>query len=518
LTIPNMLLLSSRTNICSATTVPNAMRVAFTFVFLSLAAAGLARGAPPPAASTSGPITVPLRALSTNPHYFTDGSGKAVYLTGSQTWNTFQDWGTHGSVQPIDFTAFVNMLLAHNHNFTLLWAAELPTCHGFPSTASSPPDITVSPQPWQRTGPGTASDGKLRFDLTKFNQGYFDRLRDRVRQLGAAGIYAGCYFFTGERLNIYRSPGDGYPLSGANNVNGVDDGGGTGAVTMTAPNAVTAIQDAYVRKVIDTLNDLPNVLWIVSEEAPANSTWWNSHLIAVARSYEAGKPLQHPIGYATTMSFNDADLLNSDADWIAPSARISPTTSCGTGHPVCKVNINDSDHSYWEMWNDPPQTNRNYFWINFTNGNQTLFMDPYVVYYPRQNRNLSPSPTNGISPGPDARWNNVRDTMGFIRGYAVRMNLAAMTPRGDLASTGHALANTNPSNAEILAYAPSGGALDVNLSGINAPFAVEWMNPETGVKTPGKPVRGGGTVTLIPPFPFGKDAVLYLRQEGGPPP
>ena len=119
-----------------------------------------------------------------------------------------------------------------------------------------------------------------------------------------------------------------------------------------------------------------------------------------------------------TDSADDATILNSDADWIAPAARISPTTSCGSGHPSCKVNINDSDHSYFGMWNDSPQVNRNYFWINFTNGNQTLFMDPYVVYYPREKRNLCPSPVNGIGSGPDPRWENVRDTMGYIRGYA----------------------------------------------------------------------------------------------------
>jgi hypothetical protein len=485
---------------------------------LGLAAATPARGELPSDASVTGPITVPLTALAANPRYFTSGDGKAVYLTGSQTWNTFQDWGTHGSVQPVDFAAFVAMLRAHNHNLTFLWATELPTFHGLPTTATSPEDFTVSPLPWQRTGPGIATDGKLKFDVTKFNQLYFDRLRDRVQQLGAAGIYAGCYFFTGEWLNIFRFPGDGYPLSGANNVNGIDDGGGIGAVTMTSPNAVTGIQDAYVRKVIDTLNDLPNVLWIVSEEAPAKSLWWNRHLIEVARSYEARKPLQHPVGYATTMGFNDADLLDSDADWIAPIARISPPTARGAGRPAIKVSINDSDHSYWEMWNDPPQTNRNYFWINFTNGSQTVFMDPYVVYYPRQNRNLSPPPTNGISPAPDGRWDGVRDTMGFIRGYAARMNLAAMTPRGDLASTGHALANLKAGNAEVLVYAPSGGALDVDLSAINAPFTVEWMNPETGSKTPGHEVRGGRVVSLVPPYPFGKDAVLYLKETAGPRP
>jgi hypothetical protein len=175
------------------------------------------------------------------------------------------------------------------------------------------------------------------------------------------------------------------------------------------------------------------------------------------------------------------------------------------------VNINDSDHSYFGIWNDSPRAGRNYFWINFTNGSQTLFMDPYVVYYPREGRNLSPSPNNGISPLPDARWDNVRDTMGFIRGYADRMNLAAMTPQGDLASTGHALANTSMNGAEILAYAPSGGAIDVNLSSMDAQFAVEWMNPETGVRTSGADVRGGDMRTIVPPF--GGDAVLYLKSR-----
>lgn len=459
----------------------------------------------------SGPITAPLRALSTNPHYFTDGSGKAIYLTGSHTWNNLQDWGTNGSIQPLDFSAYVKMLVAHHHNFTLLWATELPTFRGLPTTASAPPDFSVTPQPWQRTGPGNASDGKPKFDLTQFNQAYSDRLRDRVRQLNAAGVYAGIYLFTGEWLLRFRFAGDGYPFTGANNVNGLDDGGGLGSVTMTAPNAITTLQDAYVKKVIDTLNDLPNVLWIVSEEAPKDSIWWNSHLIALIRSYEVGKPLQHPIGYGVLEDNKDATILDSDADWIAPAAKISPTTSRGSGHPPDKVNINDSDHSYFGIWNDSPQVNRNYFWINFTNGNQTLFMDPYVVYYPRENRNLCPAPVNGISSQPDRRWENVRATMGAIRSYADRMNLAAMTPQGKLSSTGHALVSVNAAHPEYLIYAPAGGRFTVDMSGSKGKFAVEWLHPATGVKIAGTEVSGGTTRAFTPPFRG--DAVLYLRAK-----
>ena len=229
-------------------------------------------------------ISVPLRALASTPNYFTDDTGKAVYLTGSHTWNNLQDWGNEGSIQPLDFTAYVNMLVTHGHNFTLLWRTELPRFCGMPTTENSPPDLTVSPHPWQRTGPGIASDGGKRFDLTKFDQSFFDRLRSRVQQLNASGIYVGVYLFTGEWLNAFRCSSDGYPFTGSNNVNGIDDGGGIGSITMTAPNAITARQDAYVDKTIDTLNDLPNVLWIVSEKSPPSSVWWNSHLIAHVRS------------------------------------------------------------------------------------------------------------------------------------------------------------------------------------------------------------------------------------------
>ena len=178
------------------------------------------------------------------------------------------------------------------------------------------------------------------------------------------------------------------------------------------------------------------------------------------------------------------------------------------------MNINDSDHSYFGIWNDSPQAGRNYFWINFTNGNQTLFMDPYVVYYPRENRNLCPSPVNGIGSGPDSRWDHVRDTMGYIRGYAERMNLAATTPQGKLSSTGHVLANTSATNPEYLVYAPAGGKFTVNLSANNGRFAVEWMNPATGAQTAGEDVSGGATRTFSPPF--NGDAVLYLTFDKEP--
>jgi len=472
------------------------------------------------AGEPAAPITGPL-VVSANPNYFKDASGTVLILNGSQTWNTLQDWGSNGSLQTLDFKAFVSFLTAHGHNFTLLWTTEMPKFCNLPTTESSPPDLVASPLPWVRTGPGNATDGGLKFDLTKYNQSFFDRLRTRVQALRSSGIYVGVYLFTGEWLNIFRCRSDGYPYTKANNVNGIDDGytggkKGIGSITMTAPNAITKFQDAYVEKVIDTLNDLPNVLWIVSEEAPANSTWWNNHQIAHVRAYESTKPHRHPIGYAALIGGQDTTLYNSDADWVAPNVKISPAKSCGSGKPRCKLNVNDSDHTYWEIWKDTPQVNRNYAWENFMNGNQVLFMDPYLVYYPRQNRNLCVSETNAICRAPDARWDNVRDNLGYILKYSRKLNLTGVTPHGSLSSTGYCLAQTPSAGAEYLVYAPSGGAFTVNLSAMpgSRTLSVEWFNPSAGTAIAGNSVSAGSASQSFTP-PFSGDAVLYLVDKAG---
>jgi glucose/arabinose dehydrogenase/PKD repeat protein len=462
------------------------------------------------------PVAGPLTA-SANPNYFQNANGPLV-LNGSHTWNNLQDWGTNGSLQTLDFNAYVSTLVAHGHNFTYLWYIELPKFCGFPTTGGTPPDFTVGPHPWERTGPGTATDGALKFDLTKYNQAYFDRLRARVQALNDAGIYVGVYTFTAEWVGRYRCATDGYPFTATNNINGISDGGGAGSFTMSAPNAITAIQDAYVEKVIDTLNDLPNVLWMVSEEAPDNSAWWNNHQIAHMRAYESTKPNRHPIGYGTPADYTTGDALitNSDADWISPSARIAPTTSCGSGTPRCKVNINDSDHSYFGMWNSGALQNRNFAWQNFTNGNQAAFMDPYVLSYTRENRNLCVSPVNGICSGPDARWNNFRSNLGYILRYSRKLNLANVLPRSSLCSTGNCLAQTPSVGAEYLIYAPNGGEFTVNLSAMpsSRTLTVEWFNPSTGVTTVAGSVPAGSTAREFTP-PFSGDAVLYLVDTAG---
>jgi Malectin domain/Putative collagen-binding domain of a collagenase len=478
--------------------------VALTFGLVSVAS-----GSPPAslrarlASTANTAITSPLRVSMANSHFLTDGSGRAVYLSGSHTWDNMQDLGNGGSPAPFDFNSYVNFLVAHGQNMTILWRKDLPTFCNWGAGGT----WHASPFPWLRTGPA-ASDGLPAFDLSRFDQSYFDRLRARVVQLGQNNIYATVQLFDGLDLLNNRCAGDGYPFSGGNNVNGVDDGGGIGSMTMNAANAVTNFEDAFVKKVIDTVGDQPNVLWEISEEAPSNSTWWQNHMISLIHSYEATKPMQHPVGYPGLTGGSDSTLYASAADWVAPAARISPSTNSGN-----KAIVNDSDHSYFGMWNDSAQTNRNYLWENFTKGSSVVFMDPYEIYWSSGNRNLCPGVVNGVCNGVDSRWDNFRNNLGYAVAYANKMNLAAMTPQSNRSSTGWALANTATTGSEFLIYAPTGGSFTVDLSNTTKTLNAEWLNPSTGATTPAGTINGGSTSQNFTP-PFGGDAVLHLWDAG----
>jgi hypothetical protein len=70
----------------------------------------------------AAPATGPLRVSDVNPRYFTDGSGKAIYLTGAHTWNNLVDMGRSDPPEAFDFDVSLNFLERHHHNFIRLWA------------------------------------------------------------------------------------------------------------------------------------------------------------------------------------------------------------------------------------------------------------------------------------------------------------------------------------------------------------------------------------------------------------
>jgi len=446
------------------------------------------------------PARGPLKVHPSNPRYFTGGSGKAIYLTGAHTWSNFKDMGPTDPPPVFDFNAYLDFLHQCNHNFIRLWTWEL-TVYSYNGNLTY-----ATPFPWLRTGPGMALDGKPKFDLKRFNQKYFDRLRSRVAAAGKRGIYVSIMLFEGHGLHASLKPWcwDGHPFNRQNNINGIDgdpDGDGRGLETQTLQiPAVTALQEACVRKVIDTVNDLDNVLYEICNEAGPYSTEWQYHMIRFIKEYQSEKPQQHPVG----MTFqypggSNKALFDSPADWISPNPEggytDNPPAADGS-----KVILSDTDH----LWGIGGNTA--WVWKSFCRGMNPLFMDPYRAVRQSQGRETTWTDHLSDAPALDPQWEPIRKNLGYTLSYARRMNLAAMTPRNDLASTRYCLANPG---AEYLIYLPGGGSVTVNLGDVKGRVSLEWLNPDTGVATDGGTARGGGQIGLT--APFDGDAVLYIR-------
>ena len=273
---------------------------------------------------TSGVATGPLRVLETNPRYFTDGSGKAVYLAGSHTWSNLQDKGITDPPPVFDYNSYINFLVSHNMNFFRLY--EWTLSNG--GTATEQYEPHSGPYwPWQRIGPGIANDGKPKTDFTKFDRNYFDRMRQRIIQAGQKGIYVSVMLFNAFEFQYDVNSADGNPFEGLNNVNGIDCGSTCPIDFSAAPSAGSwAIEQAYIRKVIDTVNDLDNVLYEVGNEPPSpTSDSWQAQVIGYVKSYEATKPKQHPVGMNPGTGSTDALLYASAADWVSPGAMLPPS-------------------------------------------------------------------------------------------------------------------------------------------------------------------------------------------------
>jgi len=95
------------------------------FLACVLVVPGYAHADPPKGLT---PAKGPLKPHPTNQRYFTDGSGKVIFLTGSHTWANLQDitYAAKPSPPPFDFQAYLSFLKDHNHNFFRLWTWESP--------------------------------------------------------------------------------------------------------------------------------------------------------------------------------------------------------------------------------------------------------------------------------------------------------------------------------------------------------------------------------------------------------
>jgi len=429
-----------------------------------------------------------------NPRYFTDNSGKAVYLTGSHTWNNLVEMTETEGMNTFDYEAYLKFLKSYNHNFFRLWKWDMVNWNTAGNKEKNSRNLIVYPQPWLRTGSEKASDGKPKFDLTKFNPEYFERLKARVEAADKLNIYVSVMLFEGWGLQFSPGSFQNHPFHPSNNINktlpeSFPDSLRLEIYELKHEN-ITRLQEAYVCEVINTVTGFDNVLYEISNENHPASLDWQYQMIQFVKQVEQEMGNSHPVG----MTFQykggkNSALLNSLADWISPNPeggyRDNPPANTGS-----KIIVADTDH-LGGIWGT-----RQWVWKSFLRGLNPVFMDPYDGKI--------------LEKGAGSDWaEEVRVAMGHTLHFAEKMDLINMVPTETLSSSGFCLVKEGQ---EYLIYIPEGKDVKLNLSSVSGEFTVEWFNPIDGTISQGKMVSGNREITLGSPF-SANEAVVYLKTK-----
>ncbi len=453
------------------------------------------------------PTAGPLRVHPKNPRYFTDGT-KGIWLGGHQSFVDLQDnafnkeWvkdlrhpgDPNKKSRLLDWNRYLDFVEVLGFNYVrgwIIWSTG--------SGKAAPPHKVAFSMPFKRAGPGKANDGGLKFDLQQFDEAFFQRLQDRCRDLQNRVVYISVMLFElygfldGEEVNGQRL-WDGNLFHGANNINGIDvdrnqDRLGEEFFSLDDP-AVVKIQKAYIEKIVDTLNDLDNVIWEICNEAPSAAIEWQYEMLRHLKDYEAHKPKQHlvllspggwtPSGWSWTA---EKLFVDSRADCIA-TANGWTNKDNPKVYLIDKPVIMDLDHIA------PGQCQPALIWKAFTRG---YHFNLYDAPFEQPQQECDP-------------WKVARGNLRLVRALAERVqDIALMNPDDDMSSTGYCLANEGQ---EYVVYAEQQKEFQVKGLETGQQYRYEWINTaEASIQETGRITPDGRMHRFSPPC---GGAVLYL--------
>lgn len=473
--------------------------------------------------ATAGPLIV----HPDNPRYLRDTTGKTILLAGLETQVAIQD-------RPPDvagtgtlaggWSGWLSKLITHRINYTRLMTFESTSFVSW-----SPGTGNITPATWyKRSSTPGADDGGNKYDLDQFNEAqpiasfvkdsnspfYFTRLRSRLLDMRAVGIYASVPLFQGWTHFDQGGfdPFPGHPFKTSNNVNGLTCANAAAFVGLGA--AIKARQEAYVDHLLAFVGDLDNVIWETSNEESGTLAcatfleYWVAYLKA-----RSSKLVCHNGGQFTSFSVANyktnlnADVWGSAADIGTPIAsdgavfQPEPSAKDPSGANAsynydppawsqgvfpAKVIVADIDHMGCEINMNTAARRRAWPWKCFCRGLHPMWLDQ-----------------DGLD---SATFEDARLNLTLIADVSALLELSTMTPQNALSSASYCLASAT----QLVVWCPSGAAVNVNLTGKPGTFTLTWYNAVTGAVSAGGTVAGGASRTITPPSAVDYGALLTV--------
>ncbi len=233
----------------------------------------------------------PLALHPDNPHYFIFHDRPTVLVTSGEHY---------GAVLNLDFdyAKYLETLAANGLNLTRTFTGAYVEPEGAFNIAQN----TLAPKPGRLIGPWARSDqpgyknGGNKFDLKKWDDAYFARLKDFMSAAVKHGVIVELNLFT----PMYEQMQWDYsPMNAANNVNGIGKVGKHEVYTLDKEPALLETQLAMVRKLVTELNNFDNLYFEVCNEPYFGGVTqaWHDKVADVIVETERSLPKKHLISW-----------------------------------------------------------------------------------------------------------------------------------------------------------------------------------------------------------------------------
>ncbi len=278
-----------------------------------------------PAADTDRPIAL----HPDNPHYFVWREKPTILVTSGEHYGALMNLD-------FDYVRYFDVLqsdgLNHTRTFSGVYRENPAAFQITDNTLAPKPNRYICP--WARSDAPGYHDGGNKFDLTRWDEAYFERLRDFMTQANQRGIVVEMNLF----CPMYKD--DMWldsPMNAINNVNGVGACPRTEVYTLKHQDLLD-VQLALTRKMVRELRDFGNLYFEVCNEPYFGGVTmaWQDKIIAAISEAEQQAGSRHLISL---------NIANGQAQVTVPNPAVSifnfhycvPPTTVGMNFSLNKV-------------------------------------------------------------------------------------------------------------------------------------------------------------------------------------
>lgn len=440
----------------------------------------------------------PIRLHPNNPRIFEFRGRPTLLITSAEHYGAVLNLD-------FDFEPYLDELARFGFNLTRIFTGayvEHPEAFNIAQNTLAPkPNRFICP--WARSDtPGYANGGN-KFDLNRWDEAYFARLRNFCEQASRRGIVVEvvlfCPFYGDEQWNLS-------PLKATNNINGIGDVPRTEVFTMRHPSLV-AVHEAMTRKIVRELRDFDNIYYEICNEPYFGGVTleWQAHIASVIQDAERDVPQKHLIAQ---------NIANHSAKIENPHPAVS-VFNFHYAFPPDAVAENDAlsrpiafdETGFRGVEDDPYRTEA---WQFLLAGGAVYNMLDYsfTTEHPKGTFLLPPSQPGGGGP-------ELRKQLKILKDFLDEFDLVRMKPdtetvRDGIPEGGRVRVLSEPGVAYAI-HILGGSQTNLKLLLPAGCYSVEWIHTKTGAVEKLETLEhNGDEITLSSP-PYDKDIALRIR-------